>query len=240
MINDNKGNPIRSLGEWQETFASGNKSKHWKKDRSAYALADFILNHKGIDHIRDRLQEILKYDLYFEKAIPELEVQFDQYGQGRVHDLGISGRTQRNQNLFIGLEAKVDEPFNQSVQDIYLNAKLRQLSGKSTKAPERVEELIQLLFVQPDRSVFDLRYQLLYATAGTLATGAEVSVLYLLIFKTKLYDELIGLENLREYLTFLRSLGAVELESSRTGSLVHQLEIKEKTLLAVYEELDCE
>jgi hypothetical protein len=238
MIKDREGVPIRTLDEWQQTFAPGNKALHWKEGRSAHALAEFILHRDGINQIKARLQEVLRYDIYFEKAVPEYEVRFDRYGQGRVHDLAIFGQTQQNERLFIGVEAKVDETFNQSVQDIYLNAKLRQLSGESTNAPERVEELIQLHFDQPDRRVFDLKYQLLYTTAGTLAVGAELAVMYVLVFKTDLYDRLKGVQNLHDYLSFLELLGAEELPASRTGSLAHKSIIDEEELITIYEEID--
>lgn len=238
MIKDKEGKSITTLNDWQRTFVSGNKSLHWKKGRSAYTLADFVLNHHGIDKIQNRLEEILASDVKFGKIVPEFEIRFDRYGQGRVHDLGIMGKTQHNKQLFVGVEAKVDETFNRSVQDVYLNAKLRQLSGESTNAPKRIEELIQLHFDQPDRRIFDLKYQLLYTSAGTLKAEADLAVMYVLIFKTELYDSLKGVQNLHDYLFFLELLGAEALPSSRTGSLAHSGKIGENDLIMIYEEVD--
>ncbi|WP_163341008.1 hypothetical protein [Desulfopila sp. IMCC35008] len=89
----------------------------------------------------------------------------------------------------VGVEAKVDETFGPTVQDYYLAAKAKQITGSSTNAPQRVEKLLSMHFTKPKVSMFDIRYQLLYTTAGTLAAGADVSALYVAVFISKLYDK---------------------------------------------------
>jgi hypothetical protein len=238
MIKDHQGHAIKTMEDWKRIYDTPQKQKHWKEGRSAHAIADYILNRNGIDKIRKRLEEIYKQDIYFQKAVPEFEITFDSYGKGRVHDLAIEGVTQSDSTLFVGVESKVDESFGNMIADVYLDAKARQIAGESTKAPERIEDLLGLHFSTPDRHVFNLRYQLLYATQGTLAAGADKPVLYILVFKTVLYDDLKGIENFRDYITFLNALNAEELECSRQDSRVHRLTIGDKELISIYEQVD--
>jgi len=234
MIQDKDGKAIKTMVDWSNCL----REEHWKEGRSAYSIAEYILNLNGFDKIRQRLEEIYKQDIYFQKAVPEVVITFDKYGKGRVHDLVIEGVTQSDSTLFVGVEAKVDESFGNMIADVYLDAKARQIGNKPTKAPERIEDLLSLHFKEPDRHVFNLRYQLLYATQGTIAAGADKSVLYILVFKTDLYDDLKGIENFRDYITFLNALNAEELECSRSDSRVHRLSIGDKELISIYEQVD--
>lgn len=231
-------NTIATMEDWEEIYKTGSKEKHWKVGRSSHAIADYILNWNGTAKIRQRLEEVFNQDIDLENAIPEFEIRFDDYGQGRVHDLGIYGTVHSDSTLFVGIESKVDESFGNMIADVYLDAKARQIAGESTKAPERIEGLLGLHFKKLDRHVFNLRYQLLYATQGTIAADAEKSVLYILVFKTDLYDDLKGIDNFRDYITFLNALNAEELECSRQDSLVHRLSIGDKELISIYEQVD--
>ena len=61
-----------------------------------------------------------------DRAISEYEQKFDDFrGRGRIHDLGIFGQTESGKSLFVGVEAKVDEPFGPFVHDAYLSAKAK-------------------------------------------------------------------------------------------------------------------
>jgi len=239
MIQDKDGKAVKTMADWQG-FYLGPKEKHWKEGRSAYAIADYILNRNGLDNIRQRLAEIYQQDISFTHGIPEQEIQFDSFGKGRVHDLGLHGITQTLGDLFVGIEAKVDEKFGPTIIDAYLDGKIREIEGIPTGAPQRIENLLKLHFPKPHKSVFNLRYQLLYATQGTIAAGADKSVLYILVFKTDLYNDLKGIENFRDYITFLNALNAEELECSRSDSRVHRLLIGEKELISIYEQVDLE
>ncbi|MBC8384172.1 MAG: hypothetical protein H8E57_01480 [Candidatus Cloacimonetes bacterium] len=166
---DSKGNAINNLIEWEKYFLkSDSKKKHWKDGRSAKSIAEFMINKNGIKIITDIVSNILSEKVTFSKAIPEFEVKFDNYGKGREHDLGLFGKTDSNKRVFVGVEAKVDESFNEKISDIYIKAKSKELNGESTNAPKRIEKLIQRNFnnITPDK--FNLRYQCLYSTVGTL------------------------------------------------------------------------
>ena len=155
-----------------------------------------------------------------------------------MHDLAIFGRTDSGQGLFVGIEAKVDEPFGATVRESYLAAKAKQIAGKSTNAPECIESLLKLHFADTDPGMFNVRYQLLYATVGTLAAGADISVLYVIVFKTPLYSETGGAENYRDYVEFLGKVGAKSLKLADKAVQGHKLSLEGKELICLYESFD--
>lgn len=234
-IEDSSGKEITSIEEWADIYANPQQSHQWKEHRSAHSVADFILNHNGIIAIQRRVSEALGLGVELDRLVPEYELRFDQYGRGRVHDLAVFGHTDDGKSLFVGVEAKVDEPFGASVLDSYLTAKAKQITGTSTKAPERIEELLALHFTEPDPSMFDVRYQLLYATVGTLAAEADVHVLYIIVFKTPLYDESVGADNYRDYIQFMDKVGACPIQLPTKEAIGHRLKLKGKELVCLHE-----
>ena len=234
-IEDSSGKEISTIEDWAGIYAKPQQSHQWKEHRSAYSVAEFILNRNGGEAIQQRVSEVLRVTVELERSVPEYELRFDQYGRGRVHDLGIFGHTDTGKKLFVGVEAKVDEPFGATALDSYLTAKARQITGTSTKAPERIEELLALHFTNPDPSMFDVRYQLLYATAGTLAAKADVHVLYVIVFKTPLYDESVGADNYRDYIQFMDKVGASHLQLPAKEAIGHQLNLKGRKLVCLHE-----
>ena len=237
-IEDGNGNEIRSLDEWAKLYDTPQQSHQWKEHRSAYSVSEFMLNHDGPEHLQQRVSAVLGESVDLERAVPEYEQRFDQFGRGRVHDLGIFGNTADGRSVFVGVEAKVDESFGQTVHDSYLQSKANQITGKSTNAPERIEKLLALHFAEPDTSMFDVRYQLLYATAGTLAAGADISVLYVVVFKTPLYDESIGANNYRDYIHFVNKVGGSPLALDDKGAIAHEIILDSKRLVCVHEYFD--
>jgi hypothetical protein len=133
------GEKIDSLEAWARLYESPRSAHQWKEYRSAYSVADFILNRNGGAAIQARVGQALGEPVELDRVIPEMEIRFDQYGRGRMHDLGIYGRTASGKSLFVGVEAKVDEPFGALAREAYLGAKARQIAGESTNAPERIE-----------------------------------------------------------------------------------------------------
>jgi hypothetical protein len=237
-IEDTNGRPITNLAEWAEIYSSPRSSHQWKEHRSAYSTAEFFLNRDGVSSLKTRIENALGENVEFEKAIPEFEVRFDQFGRGRMHDMAIFGETKSGKSIFVGLEAKVDEPFGSIVRDEYLTAKAKQIAGKSTNAPERIENLLKLHFSEPNPDMFDVRYQLLYATLGTLAAGADISILYVIVFKTQLYDEVKSAENYRDYVQFMVSVGAEPLKLSNNAVQGHKILLQGKELICLYEYFD--
>lgn len=229
------GRKIKTMSDWASIYENPQQNHQWKEYRSAHSVAEFIINKNGAEAIRQRVSDALGYDVHFDKIIPELEIRFDKFGRGRVHDLGIYGSTDSGKRLFVGVEAKVDESFGSYALDSYLQAKSKQIVGISTKAPERIEQLLALHFSKPDPSMFNVRYQLLYATAGTLAAEADIHVLFVAVFKTPLYDLDIGSKNYNDYMQFMSKVGAEQINLQTEGAIGHRLSLQDKELVCLHE-----
>lgn len=240
---DSQDRRISCLREWESRiFSKPSKKRHWKPGRSAYSLADFIMNPKGkgVAHLESRISSILKQSVTLEEATPEYLARFDCYkGNPSNLDLGITGRVGSKSSLFIGVEAKVDEPFGPTVSGRYGAAiKLRD-SGKSTNADKRIVDLLSHYFSEtndPCSSKFaSVRYQLLTATAGTVAVGKDISVFYVLVFKTCMYDECKGSANQQDYKKFMQVAGGKLLLQDGEGFHAHELTLNGKRLICIYD-----
>lgn len=93
-------------------------------------------------------------------------------------------------------------------------------------------------FQKPDPSMFDIRYQLLYATAGTIAERADISILFVIVFKTDLYNERIGAENYQDYIKFMKTVGASSLKLPSTEVQGHEILLQDKRLVCLHEYID--
>ena len=134
-IENSQGNQLTGLDDWKSLHTP----RHWKSGRSAYSVADFVVNRGGADKLRQRVSSVLGEPVVFLKLVPESEVRFDQYGKGRVHDLGICGKTASERSLFVGVEAKVNETFGKSVGDEWREANKQRVAN--TNLPQRIKEL---------------------------------------------------------------------------------------------------
>ena len=237
-IESKDGRAIHTLEDWAGLYDTPQQSHQWKEHRSAYSVADFVLHHDGADRLQRRVSETVNEPVSFERIVPEYEQRFDSFGRGRVHDLGIFGRAADGRSVFVGVEAKVDETFGPTVHDSYLQSKANQITGTSTNAPARIEQLLAMHFSAPDVSMFDVRYQLLYATAGTLSANADISGLYVIVFKTPLYDESIGANNYRDYIHFVNKVGGEPLAIDDKGAIAHAITFDDKRLVCVHEYFD--
>ena len=236
-IINNNNKPIKNINDWKKEIPQ----KDWVAGRSAYSLADFILNRNGLEKIKFILKEILKEEIVFEKEIPEYEVKFDNYiGNGRLHDLGIWGKTKSsNKTLFIGIESKVDEPFGQTVSEAYISGIIKRFNGKNTNLPERVENLIKQNFGNKIKSKhFDLRYQLLYSTIGTLKENTDISFFFIIVFKSNRYDKIKGNENYRDYCQFIQNVISEKIPCDIDNTEVHKLSINNREIYSVYLEFE--
>ncbi|KAB2858995.1 MAG: hypothetical protein F9K09_03915, partial [Flavobacteriales bacterium] len=181
LYKDSKENNITTLEEWNNSFyRDSSKSSHWKEGYSAYSIADFMLNNNGEVFISKLISDILNEEIVLEKAYPEHEIRFDGFGQGRIHDLGIYGNTISSENkktIFIGVESKVNESFNDTIAKVYLKSKIKDLNKVSSNSSKRVETLLKRHFKLVNQEVFKLRYQLLYSTIGTIEAKCDISIL---------------------------------------------------------------
>jgi len=224
-----KGKTISNIVEWEKEIFSDAKKMHWKVGRSAYSLAEFIINKNGEHTIIDEVSKIIGESLILDNAHPEYEVQFDNYGHGREHDLGIYGTTKSGKKVFIGVEAKVDEPFGNTISQAYIKGKAKQLNGENTNAPIRIEELLKRNYGNIKGKYFDLPYQLLFSTVGTLSVKADIHILFVIVFKTSLSDPLKVKDNKKKYDNFFKELGAKKLYKD-----CYKVNIDGNTLYSLY------
>jgi len=228
-----KGQSIANLEDWENLIFTGKKKKQWKEGRSAYSLADFILKQNDMKEIEALVAPVINGNFVLDKACPEYEARFDTYRHGREHDLGIWGKTEKGKTLFIGLEAKVDEPFGDTIATAYHKAKAKELNGKKTDAPKRIEELLNYNFSPVTYKDFDLRYQLLFSTAGTLCVEADIHILLVLVFKTDLYDPAKGRENQNDLKRFLKRAKAKKMTKG-----TYELNPNNQKLFLIYKEVE--
>ena len=152
------------------------------------------------------------------------------------------GRLILKQSLFVGLEAKVYETFRSMVGSRYLTAMKTREAGKSTNTPQRVKDLLSNYFSvdgPPDSHRFvDIRYQLLTGAAGTVAAPGSVSVFYILVFRTSLFDGRKGLVNRWDYERFVEATRAEPLIRCDDGFRADELKLRGKRLVCIYDYVD--
>lgn len=81
------------------------------------------------------------------------------------------------ERIVITVEAKVDEPFDNRTIGEYLRSGLAtQESGRNSNKAARIEKLLNAIFPKSQHTtVQNLKYQLLPATAGTLAEARKLN-----------------------------------------------------------------
>ena len=240
-INDSKGNDIKTLEQWSASVSRA----HWVEGRSAYALADFILNRNGAAYLESRISSVLSQPVRLEQGAPEYAAKFDRYGGPARLDIGIAGQTASGESLFVGVEAKVDEPFgSETVCERYQEAVEYLKSNPRSKAAARVEELLSRYLAdndEPCESRFaDVGYQLLTASAGIVASDADISVFYVMVFKTRLYNGGKGEENRLDYENFINLVGGECLMRDNEVCLAHDITLDGRRLICIYEYFDVE
>lgn len=236
-IINKKKQPISSILEWKKEIPL----KDWVEGRSSYSMADFILNKSGIEKIDSIVKEIINEDLVFEKLIPEYEVKLDKFnGKGRYHDVGIWGKSKStNKTFFVGIESKVDEFFGQTVSDAYISGITKRLNGENTNLPDRIEKLLkQNIGGKINQKHFNLRYQFLYSTIGTLVEKADYSIFLIIVFKSNSYDIIKGNENYRDYCQFVQNVNSEKISCELDDVEINKLTIDKRVLYSVYFEID--
>lgn len=195
-----KWHNIKDVADWVKSFESSNKDE---KGHSALSLAEFCSVENIEEEFKGFLQPIFASEGFnLHTAIPEKSSRFDNYGKQRIHDLAIYGQTDTGKTIFVGIEAKVNETYNSNLSNIYDKAKRDQLNGKSTMIPQRIERLIENYF--PTLSMgLSVRYQLLYAIAGTLCEQSNYNILLFLTFKTSKYKESAAQRNKKDLMDVL-------------------------------------
>ncbi len=166
---------IRSVDDWFRLAPPRGKAWQWKDGRSAKEGAQVCFR-GGEPAVPVEWNALFdKHPLTRGQSItiilPELETDFDDYPNGRVHDkvvyaLGPAGFA------VIGIEHKAAEPFGDRVGPFYDRMKNKPTSN----VPARIDHLVSALFGRElDAEIRALKYQLFYAVAGTLVEAARAS-----------------------------------------------------------------
>jgi len=191
VVRNRRGAPIRSVKEWRELAKPAARS-HWKDGRSAKELAKAWVSGTGQRALRrllDRREETA--GLTIDTAVAEAQVAFDDYPGGkRNHDLLIQGRCSSGL-IVIGLEAKADESFGQTIAAYDRHARALRAAGQTTNALERLIRLLDevgAMSLERVPGFGDLRYQLFSGVAGTLAAAGtnDLAVFVVHEFATEL------------------------------------------------------
>jgi hypothetical protein len=144
-----------------------------------------------------------------------------------MQDLAAFGKLRSNHSFFIGVEAKVDETFDETIGEKAFVIEKYKAQHPTTKQHERLMNLLQeFLHLQFDKSSFpelpnvpdrikNLRYQLLYYLAGSFREDAEIIFMPVVVYKSNglhfgCYDSAIGAQNQIDYENFRKELGFQE------------------------------
>jgi len=175
--------------------------------------------------------------LVFGLGLPEKITTLPEHNGGTNHDLLLFADGP-NGPAIVSIEAKVDEPFKESIGKYW--DRMRQSTTRSG-VPKRIEALLSLIFgsqARPDAEPWrELRYQLLTAVAGTAIEAASrpagtAAVLVVHEFRTEKIDPKKIAANGED---FQRFVGAILLQPAGTvvpGQLYGPVILPESTHLA--------
>ncbi len=236
VVTGSDGNEITSMEGWSGYV----RASHWKPGRSAYSLADFVMNQGGAEVLAGRVSSALSQVVTLERATPEYAARFDNLGTPSYLDLGVFGSLGSESSLFLGLEAKVNESFgSETVCERYQSAVDYLAQNPRSKAAERVRGLLSNYFgetAEPCDSRFaDVGYQLLTGVAGAAAVGADFSVFYVMVFRTGVYDEEKSRENRLDYERFIEAAGGKALMEGEGGFDAYEVMVAGRRLVCVYD-----
>ncbi len=154
--------------------------RQWVVGRSAKELAKAWFE-TGVARVPKQLADLFESHPDFrpvtwEWGEPEVRIPFDKIkGEPRNTDLAIRAHDDRG-TMAISIEAKADEPFGPMLGDALAVAIDRRTANPRSRAPDRIEQLVDALL--PPKNVGlpnlrSLRYQLLTVTAGALAWAEQ-------------------------------------------------------------------
>jgi hypothetical protein len=166
--------PIDSLADWRQYAPPKGGDRHWVAGRSAMELANAWCGGAG-PVVPDEVAAALRSHpdlatLRIVELTPEARVRFDKR-RGEPRNADLAGFAEDDEgSVVVHVEGKADETFGQRVRDVRESAQAIVASGKATGAVDRVADLlVALVPVGSQASAEGLRYQLLTATAATLA-----------------------------------------------------------------------
>lgn len=168
---EKKSRQINTVDDWKRYAPPMEVNKQWKKGRSAFCLASFVLSDKFGAKIQELIESLgLSCPAEF-VCEPEAQTSFPVESMGergpRNHDLLMV-----SDDLLIGIEAKVSESFADTIKDWKEKGRQNKDGGKNRT--KRLEGFCDILYGnnRPD-NLNELRYQLFAATVGTILEAKE-------------------------------------------------------------------
>ena len=193
---------ITNENEWFLLAPPKGKEKQWKDGFSAKELAKFVIsdNKRFTQLIKNIVKGITKKVPEKFLGEPEAITSLPGKGLGRNHDLLLC-----SDNLVIGIEAKVNEPYGESIGSEYTNPET------TLNKKQRIEDLWHMIL--PNMSLEELknsklRYQLFTATAGTLleAHNRGIKKCILLVLSFRYEDEDSNHQNEESFFDFVETI----------------------------------
>lgn len=231
---------IQSLEQWFELAGPKGKKTQWVDGRSAKECARAWLESR--DELPNEIAQLLGQlgggPLELERIEPEALLAFDDHGGPRNADVAVWASDSLGP-LAISIEAKADETFDELLPDVLAAGLDRRIELPTSGALARATDLSQALFWprgagQPglDR----MRYQLMTATAGTLAMaerhGASRAVVIIHEFRSEQTSQEKLNENATDLDAFAKRLSRGAVTSVTPGVLHGPLTVPGAPLFA--------
>lgn len=224
-MNIEKTNAIDSIETWFRYAEPEGGLKQWKDGRSAKEFARYMLSNGG--NMPEGIEKCIN-ELFGTKSgdclcLPEYVTKFPLElgkGEGRHHD-AILVSNKEGKEWLIGVEAKVSEPFDKTMNEWLEEGKKKNKDGGKNRKV-RLEECLKLITGKDycdkdleESPIKDLRYQLISATAGTIIEAGDRNIkkacLLVVVFggdveMEKDYKKNVE-ENQKDYDEYLKFLG---------------------------------
>lgn len=163
--------PLASHEDWRKRIEKKNRRQGTSAPTLAAAWA-------GPVELMGAMRQLPRFaGLLLEDVRVERESHFDDHGGPRNHDLVAYGRLPNGERVVVCVEAKAGETLGQTVGQYAKAATAKRESGKPTKAPARLQDLLAKYvphYSLNEERVRLMRYQLLSALAGTQAEAAGI------------------------------------------------------------------
>lgn len=224
---------IDSPEKWRQYAPPMGKDKQWADGRSAKELANYITKEpmKIPKELEDAILAIKSpiHELIWEaEYVTPFPRKIYGKGEGRNHDMIICG-----DGLFIGVEAKADEPFDKPLSEWLTE-------GKSVNSPanrqKRANAMCNLIFGKDISGHENIRYQLLSAMTGVLLEAEkrnlDTAALFILTFKKKGFFKQENIDqNEKGLKAFLDAAGYdSNTEKIKTNSSIANVYVKHITI----------